>query len=70
MKNKEEKVVFIEAKYGDDMQSAIDKKVNPLIANDGWTIKDISSAANASQYGRHIYAFFILERKKVKKLNE
>ena len=70
MKNKEEKVVFIEAKYGADMQSAIDKKVNPLIANDGWTIKDISSAANASQYGRHIYAFFILERKRIKKLNE
>jgi hypothetical protein len=70
MKNKEEKVVFINADCGTEMQNQLDEKVNPLIRNDGWTIKDISSSASASQYGRHIYAFFILERKRTKKLNE
>lgn len=70
MKNKEEKVVFINAVLETEMQNQLDEKVNPLIRNDGWTIKDISSSASASQYGRHIYAFFILERKRIKKLNE
>ena len=70
MKNKEEKVIFIDAEYEEFMQEKIDKTINPLLSEDGWSIKDISSSASASQYGRHIYAFFILERKRTKKLNE
>lgn len=66
MKNKEERIIFVDADGAMEMQNQLDEKVNPLIRNDGWTIKHITS----SNYGRHIYAFFILERKRIKKLNE
>ena len=48
----------------------IDKTINPLLSEDGWTIKHITSSANASEYWHHLYAFFVLERKVNKKLNE
>ena len=70
MKNKEEKVIFLDARNTEDMQKEIDTIVNPLISNDGWTIKNISSAECTSTYGHYIHAFFILERKRHLKTNE